>query len=52
VIPGVWGQCQLPVRVRFLPSKVIEPTNVALGASLVVVVVAGAAAVAAAGVIE
>jgi len=34
--------------VRFLPSKVIEPTNVALGASLVVVVVAAAAAVAAA----
>jgi hypothetical protein len=38
--------------VRFLPSKVIEPTNVALGASLVVVVVACAAAMAAAVVFE
>jgi len=38
--------------VRFLPSKVIEPTNVALGASLVVVFVAPSALVSAAVVFE
>jgi hypothetical protein len=38
--------------VRFLPSKVIEPTNVALGASLVVVVVACSSAFSAAVVFE